>query len=81
MEPSLQKYYENRLEMMSSPAWKDLMDDVKLMLDSTNTLAGVTPDTLGFKQGEVSIMRWLLALADTSEKAYEHLKEEDANNP
>ena len=81
MEAALQKYYENRLEMMNSPAWKDLMDDVKLMLDSTNTLSGVTPDNLGFKQGEVSIMRWLLALADTSDKAYEQLKEEDASSP
>ena len=64
--------------MMALPAWKDLMDDVKLMLDSTNTLSGVTVDNLGYKQGEVSIMRWLLALADTSEKAYDQLKEEDA---
>ena len=67
--------------MMALPAWKDLMDDVKLMLDSTNTLSGVTVDNLGYKQGEVSIMRWLLALADTSEKAYDQLKEEDAYTP
>ena len=52
------------------------MDDVKLMLDSTNTLSGVTVDNLGYKQGEVSIMRWLLTLADTSEKAYEQLKDD-----
>jgi hypothetical protein len=80
MDIILQKYYESRLSMMSLPAWKDLMDDVKLMLDSTNTLSGVTPDNLGYKQGEVSIMRWLLTLADTSEKAYEQLKDENANN-
>lgn len=81
MEITLQKYYENRLDMMGSPAWKDLMDDVKVMLDSTNTLSGVTVDNLRFKQGEVSIMLWLLALADTSEKAYEQLKEQDAYTP
>ena len=67
--------------MMALPAWKDLMDDIKLMLDSTNTLSGVTVDNLGYKQGEVSIMRWLLILADTSEKAYDQLKEEDAYTP
>jgi hypothetical protein len=80
MDIILQKYYESRLSMMSLPAWKDLMDDVKLMLDSTNTLSGVTPDNLGYKQGEVSIMRWLLTLADTSEKAYDQLKDDHANN-
>jgi len=63
--------------MMSSTAWKELMEDVQKMLDATNTLSGATPENLGFKQGEVSIMRWLLALADTSDKAYEQLKEEE----
>jgi len=79
MDLNLQRYYEARLDMMSSTAWKELMEDVQAMLNATNTLSGATPENLGFKQGEVSIMRWLLALADTSEKAYEQLKEEDAN--
>jgi len=78
MDVNLQKYYEDRLSMTSTGAWKDLMEDVQGMLDATNTLSGVTVDNLGFKQGEVSIMRWLLALADTSDKAYEQLKEQSA---
>ena len=77
MDINLQKYYESRLDMMSSLAWGDLMEDVQKMLDATNTLSGATVDNLRFKQGEVSIMRWLLALADTSDKAYEQLKEEE----
>jgi hypothetical protein len=77
MDINLQKYYESRLDMMSSLAWKELMEDVQKMLDATDQLSGVTVDNLRFKQGEVSIMRWLLALADTSDKAYEQLKEEE----
>jgi hypothetical protein len=57
MDINLQKYYESRLDMMSSTAWKELMEDVQKMLDATNTLSGATPENLGFKQGEVSIMR------------------------
>jgi hypothetical protein len=79
MDISLQKYYDSRLTMTSSTAWRDLMDDVQKMLDATDQLSGVTVDNLRFKQGELSIMRWLLNLADTSEKAYEMLKDEDAN--
>lgn len=79
MTPELQKYYEKRLNMMASDAWSDLIDDVKVMMEATDNLSGVTVDNLRFKQGEVSIMRWLLSLADTSEKAYENLKDEDAN--
>lgn len=76
MTPELQRYYESRLSMCASEAWRDLMDDVKQMLEATNKLDGVTPDNLQFKQGEVSIMRWLLSLADVSEQAYEDLKKD-----
>lgn len=80
MDKQLQKYYEERLYMMASDAWRDLMVDVDLMMKATDNLSGVTVDNLRYKQGEVSIMRWLLNLADTSEKAYEQLKDENANN-
>ena len=77
MTPELQRYYENRLSMMSSPAWKDLMDDIEVMLSSTNTLDSVTDEkSLYFRKGEVSMMRWLLNIADISEKTYEGLKNE-----
>ncbi len=78
MTPELQKYYEERISMCSSEAWKDLMEDVQTMLSATNVLDGVTPETLQYKQGEVSIMRWMLALKDVSEQAYQQLKDDDA---
>jgi hypothetical protein len=80
MDKQLQKYYENRLEMTASEAWKDLMLDLEGMISATDTLSGVTPDTLRFKQGELSIMRWLQSIADTSRKAYEQLRGEDADD-
>ena len=76
MTPELQKYYEERISMCSSEAWKDLMEDVQTMLSATNVLDGVTPETLQYKQGEVSIMRWMLALKDVSEQTYEELKKD-----
>jgi len=78
MTPELQKYYEERISMCSSEAWKDLMEDVQTMLSATNVLDGVTPETLQYKKGEVSIMRWMLALKDVSEQAYQQLKDDDA---
>ena len=77
MTPELQRYYENRLSMTGSSAWKDLMDDIEVMLAATNTLDSVTDEkSLHFKRGEVSMMRWLLSIADVSEKTYEGLKNE-----
>lgn len=77
MTPELQRYYEERLSMMGSEAWNDLLTDVREMLVATNTLDGVTPENMRYKQGEISIMRWLLSLKEISEQAYEQLKESD----
>lgn len=77
MTPELQRYYEQRLSMMGSEGWKDLMDDVMDMMAATNTLDGVTPENMRYKQGEISIMRWMLSLGEVSEQAYEQLKESD----
>lgn len=76
MEMRLQRYYEDRLSMMGSQGWADLMEDVEAMLKATDTLAGVTPENIRFKQGEVSIMKWLLTLRQSSMDTYEGLKDE-----
>lgn len=79
MDSALQKYYEDRLTMMSTPAWKELMTDVESMIKTTDTLSGVVDErTLNYRRGELSIMRWLLSLRDVSDKSYEELK--NANN-
>ena len=79
MDPQLQRYYENRLEMTSTEAWKDLMEDVEGMLAVSNTLDGVTEENLQFRKGEISLMRWLINLRDISEVAYNQLKQENEN--
>lgn len=76
MTPELQRYYEERLSMMGSNAWKELMVDVTEMLKATDTLSGVTGDNFRFKQGEISIMKWLLSLKTISETAYQELQDE-----
>ena len=80
MTPELQRYYEQRLSMMGSEGWKDLMDDVMDMMAATNTLDGVTPENMRYKQGEISIMRWMLSLGEVSEQAYDQLKESDGTS-
>lgn len=70
MTLELQRYYEDRLTMFASAGWNDLIADVLAMAEATDRLSGVTPDTLKFKQGELSIMNWLLQLEKTSKQAY-----------
>lgn len=78
MDVELQKYYENRLSMMSSKAWSDLIDDVQSMHTATNDLSAcVDEKTLHFRRGELSIMRWIISLKDVSEEVYQQLKDEN----
>ena len=78
MDENMRKYYENRNVMCNSDAWRDLMEDVEKMVVATNTLDGVAnEEMLKFRQGEVSIMRWLLALKESSNNAYTELMKEE----
>ncbi len=78
MTPELQKYYEDRFDMMSTEGWKDLSVDIDIMIESLNNLS-VIPDekTLMFKKGELSILTWLKTLKEVSERAYEDLNEKN----
>ena len=77
MDKELQRYYEAREAMTSSRAWQDLIEDAHLMLDATDSIAGIsTVEQLHFRKGEISILNWLISLKDTSDKAYEGMKNE-----
>ena len=78
LDPSLQKYYEDRFDMMSTEGWKDLTVDIDIMIESLNNLI-VIPDgnALMFKKGELSILTWLKTLKEVSERAFEELNEKN----
>jgi len=70
------KYYEDRLNMMASQAWKDLIEDVKSMIDANNNVMTIQDEkTLHFKRGEISIMNWILSLEEMTRIGYEQQKE------
>ena len=76
MDLSLQRYYEDRLSMCSTDAWRELMKDIEGMLKATDTLSSVSDThSLDFRKGEVSMMRWMLSIADVSEESYMRLKD------
>lgn len=77
MDKQLQDYYEARLSMFSERGWKDLIEDVVKIQQTVDTISGI-PDakTLHFKQGELSILNWLLNLEEVSNEAYNELKGE-----
>ena len=80
MNRELQDYYENRFSMTATQGWRDLLEDIDLMLSSTDTVKGVeTVEQLHFRKGEVSVMTWIKNLKQSSEEVYEQLQQEEDN--
>jgi hypothetical protein len=80
MNRELQDYYENRFAMMAMPGWDDLLEDIELMIKSTDTIGGIdTTEQLHFRKGELSIMNWIRTLRESSTEVYEQLQEDVEN--
>jgi hypothetical protein len=78
MNQELQKYYEDRFSMMGSDGWKELVDDIDIMIASLNNISVISDEqSLQFKKGELSILTWLKTLKEVSERAYEELNEKN----
>jgi hypothetical protein len=80
MNRELQDYYENRFAMMATQGWQDLLEDLELMITSTDTIGGLeTTEQLHFRKGELSIMNWIKTLKESSTEVYEQLQEDVDN--
>jgi len=78
MAPELQKYYEDRFDLFSTPGWIDLMDDAVKMFEALNNVSTIADEkSLQFRKGEISILTWLITLKEVSERAYEDLNEKN----
>ena len=77
MDKALQEYYEARFDMMSSKGWNDLIEDLKIIINSySNVMAIDNEKDLFKKQGQLDILLWLSNLKQESERAWEELNNE-----
>jgi len=80
MNRELQNYYENRFTMMATQGWKDLVEDIEVMIEATDRLGGIeTEQQLHFKKGEMSIMNWIKTLRESSTEVLKKLLVEEDN--
>jgi hypothetical protein len=78
MDRELEKYYQARMEMFSTKGWKDFVEDVIAMKNSTNDIHNITTSEQLFKsRGELAMMEWVISIEDVSRKAYDTLLEDD----
>jgi hypothetical protein len=76
-DEDLQRYYEMQLAMFASEGWRHFTEQVREMRASTNDIYGVKPEDLRFRQGELSVMDWILAWPQRIKDAYESGDEEE----
>lgn len=75
ISPELQQYYEDRLSMMSTKAWTQLVEDLQVMLENYQDIRNCDKDTVEFRKGQVDILDYIIGLKSLSEQAYEELNE------
>jgi len=82
MDKKILNYYDNRFSMMSSPGWKDLMEDLQKMYDEYKSVQNCeTSEDFHFAKGQVDILKYMLGLKNMSEKVYEDLCAEEEAHP
>lgn len=77
MDRELQKYYEDRFELFSMKGWKDLVEDLERMKESTKDISNYSSlETFWTAKGELRMINWILNLKQLSEEAYSQLQED-----
>jgi hypothetical protein len=76
MDIDLQRYYDDRFEMMASRGWLDFIEEMQKILDTRDKLNAVnTEQQLHFAKGELSILSLVVNLQAVSEECYRSLNE------
>jgi hypothetical protein len=78
MDKELERYYEDRIVMMNSKAWKDFVEDVTAIAEKTADIHNITTaEQLHFKKGELSVLEWVMQIEKVSRMAYDKLLEDE----
>ena len=68
------QFYHNRISLFEQDGWRDLVKELKNLEDLTNQLDSVESEKdLWFARGQLSILRQIIALEDTTKSAAEEL--------
>ena len=68
------QFYHNRLNLIEQDGWRDLVKELKNLEDLTNNLDSIESEKdLWFARGQLSILRQIIALEETTQQAAEEL--------
>jgi len=68
------QFYHNRINLFEQDGWRELVQELKTLKDITNNLDSVESEKdLWFARGQLSILRQIIGLEDTTKAAAEEL--------
>jgi len=68
------QFYHNRLNLIEQDGWRDLINELKNLEDLTNNLDSVESEKdLWFARGQLSVLRQVIGLEETTKAAAEEL--------
>ena len=69
------QFYHNRISLFEQDGWRDLVKELKNLEDLTNQLDSVESEKdLWFARGQLSILRQIIGLENTTRQAAEELE-------
>ena len=68
------QFYHNRIKLIEQDGWRELVEELKTLEQLTNNLDSVESEKdLWFARGQLSILRQMIGLEDTTKAAAEEL--------
>ena len=73
-EQTTEEYYRARQDLIEQDGWRDLVEELKNLENLYNKLDSIESEKdLWFAKGQLSIVRQILSLEDTTKRAAEEL--------
>jgi len=68
------QFYHNRLNLIEQDGWRELVQELKTLEELTNNLDSVESEKdLWFARGQLSVLRQIIGLEETTKAAAEEL--------
>ena len=74
VDDQTKKFYRDRTDLVEQDGWRDLIEELKNIEELYNKLDSIESEKdLWFAKGQLSILRQILSLEDTTKRAVEEL--------
>ena len=74
VDDQTKKFYRARTDLVEQDGWRDLIEELKNLEELYNKLDSIESEKdLWFAKGQLSILRQILSLEDTTKRAVEEL--------